>query len=153
MKRFKKNILSLLMVLTLVMSASLSAFASNKNMSIDNKKEFVEVFKGLTTKPVVELDTNKSYSTHRHIKIRWNKVRNITVYQIEFADNKYFKSSVKKICTEGHGLYWNYSVSDNVEADCYIRVRPAYYLINKDKTRKYTLYGIWSDLVIASYKE
>lgn len=73
---------------------------------------------------------------NRHIKVRWEKVENTNLYQLELADNDEFDNAVSK---RTNRLYWNFaSVPGDKNGTYYIRVKP--------------VDGRWSNVVVAELK-
>lgn len=73
---------------------------------------------------------------NRHIKVRWEKVEDTNLYQLELADNDEFENAVIK---RTNRLYWNFaSVPGDKNGTYYIRVKP--------------IDGQWSNVVVAELK-
>lgn len=129
-----------MMILILPGAGGISAQAAGKTA---DKVTATEVARGLTRKTKVELDQNIRHTTYRHIKVRWKKTGCITAYQIQIANNRKYRQAISSMCSEGHGLYWNFSITDHMDDAYYIRVRPVYNYRNKDG-KWMRLYGRWS---------
>lgn len=116
----KKKLICLFVVLVLVFCSSVTAFAA------DNA-------------PVLTLDKNQyNENGERHIKITWEGASK--AYIIELDDNKYFSSPITKNREVYHirknGKFYNFVLSENVDATYYIRVRTVDNML-------------WSNVVIA----
>lgn len=114
-----KKLISLIMACTLTLCCSLTTFAA------DNA-------------PVLTLEKNQYNSNgERHIKVEWDGVTG--TYQLQIDDDVNFESPISKTRTSRQGQYYNFVLSENVDATYYVRVR----LVN----------GEWSNIIVASMDE
>lgn len=117
-KRMKKFMMTLLAII-MVLNCTITAHAAD-------------------AVPVLTLEANEYNSNgERHIKVTWEGKSG--TYQIQLADNENFDNPTVKTRSRKQGMYWNFVISENVEATYYIRVR----LVN----------GEWSNVVVASMEE
>ena len=87
---------------------------------------------------------------NRHIKVTWEKVDGANNYQLEIADNTQFDNAVAKLSK--NRTYWNFAeVPGDVKDTYYVRVRPRF--MNESGTGDKYIYGNWSNVVVAEYKE
>lgn len=91
-----------------------------------------------STVPILKLEANEYNSNgERHIKVSWEGTSG--TYQIQLDDDVNFESPIEKKRSSKQGTYWNFVLSENVDATYYIRVR----LSN----------GEWSNTVVADIDE
>lgn len=87
---------------------------------------------------------------NRHIKVTWDLVPGANNYQLEIADNESFDNAVDKLSK--NRTYWNFAeVPGDVKDTYYVRVRPRF--MNDDPDGEKYVYGNWSNVVVAEYKE
>lgn len=167
MKKSKKYI-CLVLTLIMVMCCTSSACAAHKEaksmdtLSWSDQEHFGDQFKNYlgwlknaAKSTEVTLEKNNKGSDWRHIKISWEKVENATDYEIQIADNKYFKDAVTKKRLSVRGLYWNFAElpgEGKLDGTYYIRVRPCftYKVTDEDYMR---VFGRWSNVVIAKWSD
>lgn len=111
-----KKIICLLLMVTMVIGSSLTAHAESNT-------------------PSLTLDANEYNSNgERHIKVSWEGTSG--TYQIQLDDDINFGSPIEKNRASKQEQYWNFVLSENVDATYYVRVR----LVN----------GEWSNVIVAS---
>lgn len=155
----KKKIICLLLTLILAISCTTTALASETTMCSYSKEEVTQYFElmkdmaeNTRKRTTVTLEKDDVYSDYRHIKITWEKVSDVTDYEIQIADNHLFKDATVKHRYPKTQLcgYWNFSLRTNIDGTYYIRVRPCFtYKINGEYLR---VYGRWSNTIIADGK-
>lgn len=131
----KKRLISLLMVLVMVLSYTIVVNAS----TVDEAKS-----------TVLTLETNRITDVgNRHIKVKWEKVSGARAYMLEIADNENFENASSVKSKKSTQLYWNFAeVPSDVKDTYYIRIKPCF-VYDDDEY----VYGQWSNVVVAEYKE
>lgn len=138
-KKMKKRLISLLMAIVLAFSV-LVPFAIVSNAStIDEAKS-----------TVLTLETNRITDVgNRHIKVKWEKVSGARAYKLEIADNENFENAASELIKKSTQLYWNFAeVPSGLNDTYYIRIKPCFVYSDNEY-----VYGQWSNVVVAEYKE
>ena len=135
----KKRIICLLVTMIMLIGCSIPVCASSEDE---------------TKLTVLTLEENSITDVgNRHIKVTWGKVENATVYKLEIADNNRFENAVSKTTKKTNQLYWNFAdVPGDVKDTYYIRIKPCFVYSKTEGGYEY-VYGQWSNVVIAEYKE
>lgn len=133
-----KKLICLLLTVTMLLNCSLTALASTREE--DEMKS-----------TVLTMSENKITDVgNRHIKVKWEKVDGANGYQLQIANDENFENAVFK-SSKSIRLYYNFAaVPGDVKGTYYIRVRPKF--VYKESEDGY-LYGQWSNVVVAEYKE
>lgn len=131
----KKRLISLLLVLVLVLSC---AIVSNASTVYEEKST------------VLILETNRITDVgNRHIKVKWEKVSGARAYKLEIADNENFENAASELVKKSTQLYWNFAeVPSGLKETYYIRIKPCFVYDGNEY-----VYGQWSNVVVAEYKE
>lgn len=154
----KKKIICLLLTLILAISCTTTALAAEAPAyySREEVTQYFELMKDIAEnarkRTTVTLEKDDVYSDYRHIKITWEKVSDVTDYEIQIADNKWFQDATVKHRYPKTQLcgYWNFSLRTNVDGTYYVRVRPCFtYKIGDEYLR---IYGRWSNVIVADGK-
>ena len=131
-----KKLICLLLTVTMLLNCSLTALASTREE--DEMKS-----------TVLTMSENKITDVgNRHIKVKWEKVDGANGYQLQIANDENFENAVIK-SSKSIRLYFA-EVPGDVKGTYYIRVRPKF--AYKESEDGY-LYGQWSNVVVAEYKE
>jgi hypothetical protein len=145
----------------MIINLSIPAFATKVNQeetkntnsySVSNYRKInynhiFDYMKKMGAKVETELQKNEYNSNgERHLKITWKAVNGADAYQIEIADNPYFKNSETKRRVPRQGNYYNFVIDENVDATFYIRIRPIFVIENYNE-EYITIYGRWTNLV------
>lgn len=151
----KKKIICLLLVVVLVFGCSTTSFAAEQQCIGGFRKEIATYTKTATSiienmrkSTEVALQKNNIHSDYRYIKITWEKVSEAAQYEIQIADNPMFKDADSSKRLSKQGLYWNFSIKENIDATYYIRVRPRF--VYRFRGEYITMYGRWSNVVVAN---
>lgn len=132
-----KKIINSILIFTMLFSFSMTVFASKEGNE--------------TKSTVLTMSENKITDVgNRHIKVKWEKVDGANGYQLQIANDENFENAVIK-SSKSIRLYYNFAeVPGDVKGTYYIRVRPKF--AYKESEDGY-LYGQWSNVVVAEYKE
>lgn len=152
----KKKIISLLLTFILVLCCTTTAFAADESKcaaTFQGKmavymKSAASMFENMCKSTEVTLEKNNIHTDYRHIKIKWEKVDKAAQYEIQIADNPAFKNADSSKRLSKQGLYWNFSLRENIDATYYIRVRPRFVYVFRGEY--FTVYGRWSNVVVAN---
>lgn len=151
----KKKIICLLLVVVLAFGCSTTSFAAEQQCAGSFKKEITSYMKTATSmfgnmrkSTEVTLEKNNIHADYRHIKITWEKVSEAAQYEIQIADNPMFRDVQSSKRLSKQGLYWNFSIKENIDATYYIRVRPRF--VYMFRSEYITVYGRWSNVVVAN---
>ena len=152
----KKKIICLLLVVVLVLGCSTTSFAADEPKCAAAFQEKIAAYMKSAASMIenmckttdVTLEKNNIHTDYRHIKISWKKVDKAAQYEIQIADNIQFRNAESSKRLSKQGLYWNFSLRENIDAMYYIRVRPRFvYVWNGEY---FTIYGRWSNVVVAN---
>lgn len=148
----KKKIICLLLVVVLALGCSTTSFAAEqcvKGYQITAyMKTAASMIENMCKTTDVTLEKNNIHTDYRHIKIKWEKVDKAAQYEIQIADNPAFKNADSSKRLSKQGLYWNFSLRENIDATYYVRVRPRFVYVWNDEY--ITVYGRWSNVVVAN---
>ncbi len=151
----KKKIICLLLVVVLAFGCSTTSFAAEQQCIGGFQKEITSYMKtaasmieNMRKSTEVTLEKNNIHTDYRHIKITWEKVSEATQYEIQIADNPMFRDVQSSKRLSKQGLYWNFSIKENIDATYYIRVRPRFVYVFRGEY--FTMYGRWSNVVVAN---
>ena len=151
----KKKIICLLLVVVLALGCSTTSFAAEQQCVGGFQKEITSHMKtaasmieNMRKSTEVALQKNNIHTDYRHIKISWKKVDKAAQYEIQIADNIQFKDADSSKRLSKQGLYWNFSLRENIDATYYIRVRPRFVYVFRGEY--FTVYGRWSNVVVAN---
>lgn len=154
MKKSKK-IICLLLTFILAMSCTTTAFAAEKPNAAEFQKKITSymksaasMFENMCKTTDVTLERNNIHTDYRHIKIKWEKVDKAVQYEIQIADNIQFKDADSSKRLSKQGLYWNFSLRENIDATYYVRVRPRFVYVFRGEY--FTMYGRWSNVIVAN---
>lgn len=153
----KKKIICLLLVVVLAFGCSTTSFAAEQQCIGGFQKEISAYMKTATSmienmrkSTEATLEKNNIHTDYRHIKVTWEKVSDVSRYDIQISDNLMFKDAETKhrYPRTGFGNYWNFSLTNDIESTYYIRVRPVFaYKFNNEY---FAVYGRWSNVVVAN---
>ena len=150
----KKKIICLLLVVVLVLGCSTTSFAAEQCIGGSREeiasytKTAASMFENMRKSTEVTLEKNNIHTDYRHIKVTWKKVSEAAQYEIQIADNPAFKDADSSKRLPKQGLYWNFSLRENIDATYYIRVRPRFVYMFRGEY--FTMYGRWSNVVVAN---